>query len=118
MVSQSNHHRHDNHGLHDNLAVLTAATQLLELSRRNGVVKPHELHHKLKDCHNTTSSGRDEVLMAGAVNGVGCDEVEGEMEVGSGVSVKSEGGEETRMVEREEERGQQDIHDSTMCGET
>ena len=108
MVSQSNHHRHDNHGLHDNSAVLTAATQLLELSRRNGVVKPHELHHKLKDCHNTTNSGRDEVLMAGAVNGVGCDEVE-EMEVGSGVSVKGE---------REEEREQQDIHDSTMCGET
>ena len=101
----SNQDLHGNHNLHDDdAAVFIAATQLLELSRRNGVTRPTHLYragsHKR---HN--SSSREEVMMTGAVNGLGEEEKEvvheGEEsgEGGKREEMEVEGGENGEMVE-------------------
>ena len=102
------HHHHSNKGLHDDTTVFIAATQLLELSRRNGVLKPRDLREPghLKRNSMTNVSCKDEVEMKGAVNGVG-EEVKEDIhegEGGGGGEGSGEGGkvEECRQREGEE----------------
>ena len=67
------HSHHANQSLHNNEAVLLAATQLLELSRRNGVTKLRDLckPDNRRRRYLNVSSSKDEMVMKGAVNGFG-----------------------------------------------
>ena len=84
VVHQMNRHhvdtptspRHSHHGnqrLLNDESVLLAATQLLELSRRNGITKLRDLckPDNRKRKYLNVSSSKDEMVMKGAVNGFG-----------------------------------------------